>query len=415
MRHLIHSLSFISLLFLTPVYAQKIGLKDLEASFLKNNSQLLLQKQEISRAEALRIQEKVWPNPQLEISEVNLWTNKTVEPGIKQQYAIELQQRIETAGKRHKRLALKELEKQEAILQYELTLRELKKDLRQYYYAAYQGQAQLAQADSLLAVYDTVIPAYKAFTQKQQVAKADYIRLQAAHMKQKQERLAIVQELEANLYQLRVYSMQPELQVHQLAFNDLPALQEASASQSLQKAAYAETLVGKMQANKLEQAKANWTIERAKRIPDMHAILGNDRGGNIMRNFVGIGLAMDIPVFDKNKGAIKAAQIQIQQQEALLPALGFQHEQQISMLEKHLDLDRAALKEWESLLMEDQSALLAIYKKNLLARQITLLQFMDYMESFQDNYSAYLTLQNRYFQHTEELHFLLAQDLTDDE
>ena len=158
---------------------------------------------------------------------------------------------------------MKGLEKQEAILQYELTLRELKKDLRQYYYAAYQGQAQLAQADSLLAVYDTVIPAYKAFAQKQQVAKADYIRLQAAHMKQKQERLAIVQELEANLYQLRVYSMQPELQVNQLAFNDLPALQEASASKSMQKAAYAETLAGKMQANKLEQAKANWTIERA--------------------------------------------------------------------------------------------------------------------------------------------------------
>ena len=45
--------------------------------------------------------------------------------------------------------------------------------------------------------------------------------------------------------------------------------------------------------------------------------MGKARRGGGWPNFVGIGLGMDIPVFNRKKGAIKAVQASIQQSETL--------------------------------------------------------------------------------------------------
>lgn len=77
---------------------------------LQHNGQLIAQKYQIAASDALIVQEKLWSNPTLSISEVNLWKNGTSETlpylfgkyGQQQQVAVELEQLIETAGKRQK-------------------------------------------------------------------------------------------------------------------------------------------------------------------------------------------------------------------------------------------------------------------------------------------------------------------------
>lgn len=46
-----------------------------EELFLKQNLLLLAEKHKIDQAEALLLQAKLWPNPNLTLDEVNLWAN----------------------------------------------------------------------------------------------------------------------------------------------------------------------------------------------------------------------------------------------------------------------------------------------------------------------------------------------------
>ena len=116
-------LAVIALCFVGKTQAQPYGLPQLEAQFLQQNSELLASKFNIEKADAEIVQEKLWSNPTLSISEVNLWKTYQVEEqpflfgkyGNNQQISVELEQLIETAGKRKKRIAVKELEKKNSI------------------------------------------------------------------------------------------------------------------------------------------------------------------------------------------------------------------------------------------------------------------------------------------------------------
>src|SRR5690606_1379259 len=123
--------------------AQTYSLKDLEAQFLKNNLQLIANKLHIDKAEALIVQEKLWANPNLTLHNLKLGSNSSLETmrymmgstGSTPLINTGLEQLSETAGKRKKRVAIKTLEKTAAPLGVEEILRQLKLDLRTYFYS----------------------------------------------------------------------------------------------------------------------------------------------------------------------------------------------------------------------------------------------------------------------------------------
>src|SRR5690606_19737434 len=49
----------------------------------------------------------------------------------------------------------------------------------------------------------------------------------------------------------------------------------------------------------LQVSEAEHTLERAMRVPDLRFNTNSDRGGHILLNFIGFGVAMDLPVFDR--------------------------------------------------------------------------------------------------------------------
>src|SRR5690606_41244076 len=61
-----------------------------------------------------------------------------------------------------------------------------------------------------------------------------------------------------------------------------------------------------------------------------------DRGGNIMRDFVGVGFSIDLPVFNTNKAAAKVAQFAIEEQNMKFQAATSETEQQARRLKIQL-------------------------------------------------------------------------------
>lgn len=81
----------------------------IEALFLEQNLQLVAEKMNISLADAEMVQAKLWDNPELSVSSVNLWSSREQRNQLETsafpkntQFSIELSQLIRTANKRGK-------------------------------------------------------------------------------------------------------------------------------------------------------------------------------------------------------------------------------------------------------------------------------------------------------------------------
>src|SRR5690606_30137728 len=184
MKHLLFSVAIVCAA--SEIQAQTFTLADLENQFIQNNTQLLASKYNIDKAQAEIIQEKLLPNPTLSISEVNLWKTYNVETqpylfgkyGQNQQIAVELEQLIETAGKRKKRVALKQLEQQSATFDYEETLRELRKDLRLAFHQLNRIKQEEQQLKEIVDLYSQMSEQYHRQAQLRNIATADFYRVQ---------------------------------------------------------------------------------------------------------------------------------------------------------------------------------------------------------------------------------------------
>lgn len=123
----------------------RLSRQECEAIFLKENLLLIAERLEVSKAEAMALQAKLWPNPLFSLDEINLWAPpKQIGvfgqelPGLNgtkfgknQQITFSIEQLILTAGKRKKRLALEQVNIDKSKQHFEDLLRHLKLEFRQ--------------------------------------------------------------------------------------------------------------------------------------------------------------------------------------------------------------------------------------------------------------------------------------------
>lgn len=400
-------------------YAQTYSLQDLEAQFLQNNSLLIANKFNVSKADAQIIQEKVWQNPTFEISEVNLWKNSSAEElpylfgkyGQHQQISFELEQVIETAGKRKKRVSLKNLEKNSALFDYEELLRELKKELRLSYYTLARIRNEEIQLSNMIDLFSQMSEQYERQSNLKNVRKADYYRIQTEMLGLKKEQIDLENDKIEALSQLRILTNVLSLEINQIAF---PTTATSKLTSLLPYDILAEAKTQNIgllrQENDINIAKGQLSIEKAERVPNVAVKLGYDRGGNIMRDFVGLGASMDIPVFNRNKGNIKTAEYEIQQQQMLHTALQNQLDLSIKQLENQVRRLELSLQNWPSTQMIDQEKMIENYQKHLQNKEVTLMEFIDFIQSYREAKQSYFEIEETYHKTFEELQYIVGKD-----
>ncbi|MFZ4861526.1 TolC family protein [Sphingobacterium sp. Mn56C] len=400
-------------------HAQQYSRQDLEDQFLKNNYQLLAGKFNISKADALIVQERLWSNPNLSIAEVNLWSNRTAESfpalfggnrGTHQQIAFELEQLIETAGKRKKRVAIKGLEKNTAVFEYEELLRELKKDLRQTFNNLARIKEEGLRLDSMLDLFEKLNEQYERQAEKQNIAKADFLRVQTELMGLLKEKADLEAERQDELTQLRILTQLPSLDFNSLVFPKSDSNKSLALPANLMDIALTQNIGLKKQANEVEMANKQLLLEKAQRTPDLTVQMSYDRGGNIMQDFVGLGLSMDLPVFNRNKGNIKAAQFGVDQEKTLQASIQMELENTVLKLRNQLLQYEKTLTRWNKQQSEEQQLILENYRKHLQSNQVTLLQFIDFTQAFREAQVAYLQVMENYLNTYEELQYIVGRD-----
>ncbi len=425
------SFIFLILFFPFAVSAQDtlhLSRQQAETIFLKENLQLLAEKLQIDQAEAMVLQAKLWPNPTLEIDEVNLWSTKGQREmmseelpwskenafGKNQQFSISMEQLIQTAGKRKKLIALEEVSVEKSKQYFEDLLRNLKLEFRNLL-----TELQYLQLKS--DVYENQVHSVKKLTQSYRrqmeeghIAKGEYIRLKALELEILQAVKELKKEKNEAQKELKLLMHLPSTTNLQIASGGYPKI--VTLIETLGVENLLETAMKSRPDYKLASLDENYfqnlyKYERAQAIPDLNLKVGYDRGGGVYYDFVGFGLSIDLPFFDRNQGNIKSAKIGIDHSRILLDQMKSDLENEIVLAYQNFNNAVEFLNEIEPHYEETLDSLLESYTRNFTARNLSLLEYLDFFEAYLENKKIILEAGKEVNERAEELNFAIGTDL----
>lgn len=151
--------------------------------------------------------------------------------------------------------------------------------------------------------------------------------------------------------------------------------------------------------------------EKSLKTPDITLKGGYDRGGNFMFNFIGFGLALDIPVFHRNQGHIAWARLARDQADLLLQVKKTEVRQEVAAAFFSLGQAVKFFATMDPQYDAQLDAMMDSYERNYQNRLISLLEFNDFMTAYLDNKKALLDAVRRVQECTEELYFSIGKDV----
>src|SRR5690625_2713506 len=192
----------------------KLNVEAYEKLFLEKNLSILAQQLSVAQEEALLIQEKVWNNPSLSLSDANLWTPSN-ESSV-QHFEASLEVLIQTAGKRRNRIRMQELSGEMAVKEYEMLLRELKKEVRTKLAAYIYFQEILPVYHSLNQNIEQILQVNKEQAAQRVYPREELLRLQTLKLELTKEIFELTQDrrrLQSDLLQYIQLSPSQELYI----------------------------------------------------------------------------------------------------------------------------------------------------------------------------------------------------------
>ena len=300
----------------------RVTLPQLEQQFLDRNFQLLAQRYQVNIAGAAITQAGLRPNPNV-FFQTNLYnpnTGKVLPLSTPSRADLDnqiynsgyfqgqIQQVILLAGKRSKLVALAESNQNLA----QLAFRDLLRTLRYQLYTTYANLYYDIQAVNLfraeLTRQQRLTESYRIAQQTGGVAPYEVTRLEVA-----------TRDLQANIanYRTQIADEQATLRVllRQTgnAFIDPISIPTATPALPPVATALDSALANRpdvaLTQEQISNAERSLTLERARRTPDLTTGIIYERYGNAYVNFVGGQLAMDLPIRNRNQGAIRAAEL----------------------------------------------------------------------------------------------------------
>jgi cobalt-zinc-cadmium efflux system outer membrane protein len=154
------------------------------------------------------------------------------------------------------------------------------------------------------------------------------------------------------------------------------------------------------------------TYEKAQRYPDVTVGVVYNRQDGAWPNFFGIGVSVPLPIFDRNKGGIKEAELNREKSIRLADHQRCVAENEVSHA---LGCYRRAYAFYEKAeqnpLVKDQDSILAVYVRNLTNRNISIVEYMDFMEVHKDTRQRVLNARKNVAREFEELQFAVGVEI----
>jgi len=394
----------------------KVDLFHAEKMFIDSNLQLLAQRYNIDANEALVLQAKLWPNPNFSIGHTlySAQLRQFFPTGYNDETTMELDQEILLAGKRNKQIKLAQANVTLTRYQFFDLLRTLKYTLRTDFFNIYYLQESAGAYTGEINALTKIVNAYAVAQSKGYISEKDLVRIRAQLYSFVSEYNDLINQINDTESELRLV-----LQVKPTVYID--PTPDSSAVDSLDPNKYTlNTLLDSAYRNRtdLNIAKTNTQInvlnynyQKALAVPDLTLSLNYDEAGSFDYGYYGIGASIDLPVFNRNQGNIKNAKILIDNTLALQRSTQatvdgdvFRSLQKAYAQHKlYLSIDPKFSGDFQRLANE----VLANYQK----RNLGLLDFLDFYDSYKQNVLQVNSIKYNRVQAFEDLNFYTGTNL----
>ncbi|WP_431242299.1 TolC family protein [Flavobacterium sp. P21] len=396
--------------------------KQAESIFLEKNISLISEKLNIDIADAQVIQAKLWPNPTLTVGEINLWNNATAQQlpalwgnfGRTQQVNAELEQLVQTAGKRKKMIAMEKVGVDIAKEYFKTFLRNLKIEFRGNLTELQYTQAQEALYKKQLAYLKTLLKAYGNQVSQGNVGKGEYIRLKASELQFLKELSDLQKDNNSLQKELKVLMNLPPTSYIKLT--DEGFVPENKNLEDIN--------VGNLMASAVDNRPdvkvlklgndyndLKYKYERAKRTPDVTLGMSYDRGASLMNDFVGVGFSLDLPFFDRNKGNIKVAKLTVDQGKLETEEKTLTVQSEVLQAYQDLIVTKKLYDTVDATYEGDLDKLLDAYRKNFMQKNTSMLEYLDFVDAYMDNKSILLNSKKDLNNDLEQLRYIAGEEI----
>lgn len=398
------------------VMAQKtVTLQDCESQFLKNNLFLLASHYNIDAAKAMTIQARIWDNPTItaELNAYNPERNKYFDIGKEGQKAFGIEQLIYLGGKKRNEVKLAQTNEQLAELQFNNLLRTLKLQLRQSFYTVYYNTKSLEITDKQLVHIEDLINSYSIQAQKGNIPLRDVVRLQSLYLNFKNERMEVVNSSIEEQASLKLLLNSTETIIPDVSKDDFNKYLKIIPFdlKSFEDEAIANRPDYLAKQKEIEANELNVKWQKSLSIPDITLGANYDQRSGAFNKEANVSVGIPLPLWNKNKGNIKNAQAVLAQSKVEKQNFNLQLETEITSAWNKWDESRKNYAVIKPTVNSDFEAVYNGILTNFQKRNISLLEFTDFMESYNQANIQVNELKKKLALSGEELNTTINKDL----
>lgn len=397
----------------------KLSFPEAEKLFLQNNLSLLSAKYNIDANKALIQQAKLWDNPVL-ITDQSVYDGKFFRYKTQdgQQYGqifVQVQQLIRTAGKRTKLAQLATDNTTIAQQQFEDLLRSLR-------YTLQSDFIETAHLLKIKNVYDAEI----SEVEKTVTAMNEVYKMGDISLKENMRLKALLFSLQNELVNINAQLMplqgeikllmqstdssfiQPVMTYHlpDLITTSLPTIDSLV---SLANTNRPDVQIAKTQ---LSFQQHNLIYQKALAKPDITVAPEFDRLSSYQPNYVGVTVSMPLNLFNKNQGNIKSSHFSIKQQEVQLNYQTDKIRNEVTTTFQKIKYYQGINNQQQLSFSESYQSLYENVLKSYQARQISLLDFIDFLDSYKDTRLKLIEQHIGLVKSLAELNYVTNQPIT---
>lgn len=410
-------IGLVLLLFLNQVvFGQKIvTVKDCENIFLENNLVLLASHYNIDASKALIIQARIWDNPTFtaDLNAYNPEKEKYFYNGSQGAKSFGIEQLIYLGGKKRNEVKLAQATAKQTELEFDELLRTLKFQLRKSFYTVYFNSKNLETIDRQLSHIEELISSYSVQTQKGNLPLKDLVRLQSLFLNFKNDRIEVVNSTLEEQANLKLLLNESENVVPALTDIDFEKYtKEISLDAKVLESIAIESRPDYLQQQKnIEINELNIKYQKSLAIPDLTLGLAYAQRGGAFDNQKNVTLGIPLPLWNKNKGNIQVAKALLEQSKVEKQAFDLQLQTEIASNWNKWNESR---KNYQLLSPKINADFEMVYKgilENFQKRNISLLEFTDFMESYNQAAIQMNELKKKLVLSGEEFNSTINKDL----
>lgn len=359
-----------------------------ERLLLERNPQLRLAQLEVEAAEAILLQEKKWDNPEVSLlyNVYNPITGKYFDASSEGETDIEIEQSIPIGGQRKERIRKQEATVNAATSQQEWTNYQIRMDLHRLLAENYFLQEKTRVFDKEINSVEHILQAYRKQAEQGNLSQLEVSRMEALKLRLVGERNQFISQLFERKNDLRLMLCLDDLSF--FIIFPYPWTENHSGDRHFQSFlsssdCFIDSRPDLMALQSLSKAaEHDLRLQQANALPRLSMKAEYDKNGNICHNFFGIGATLTLPLLDRNQGNIKQSKVECERIQIEAEIAQRQADAEIRLRYGNLMRQQSLLEEAQGMSLADWSPETA--EKQLLNRNISMLEFIDLYDAWRE-------------------------------